>query len=411
MIRPVAAALWAAAAAAGASGRVAVPINFGWRFAPDANGPAHGGDAHGPAVNSTAPAADAPQGQPGFDDSGWAVIDIPHDASVTGDYASTENGGEGFLPLARTWYRKQFTPPAAWEGQTVTLVVDGALSTTTWYLNGKQILVQNPVGYLPTILQLQVTLGKPNLLACYVDGGLTTGWWYEGSGLIRSARLVATSADAAVAPFGISSPSFVTGVITPNGPKTSDGLTASAVLTATATLLGAKASSALLAFTLFDRDGNPVATSGTGSNAGAVMAAGKALPSAICPPSAFNFSANGLDCDGLSKNAAGRAAANDCKAACCAVSDCDVWQWASGSDGGCWMGHASCSPGPVSSHAQWVGGARTAPHGSGHPCGKPGGDPCPHGDEPVVMALKNAQLWSVARPYMCKRTCEHHSLR
>ena len=34
--------------------RDTVSINFGWRFAPDANGPAHGGDAHGPAVNSTA---------------------------------------------------------------------------------------------------------------------------------------------------------------------------------------------------------------------------------------------------------------------------------------------------------------------------------------------------------------------
>ena len=38
----------------GAWNRDTVSINFGWRFAPDANGPAHGGDAHGPAVNSTA---------------------------------------------------------------------------------------------------------------------------------------------------------------------------------------------------------------------------------------------------------------------------------------------------------------------------------------------------------------------
>lgn len=38
----------------GALNRDTVSINFGWRFAPDANGPAHGGDAHGPAVNSTA---------------------------------------------------------------------------------------------------------------------------------------------------------------------------------------------------------------------------------------------------------------------------------------------------------------------------------------------------------------------
>ena len=51
------------------------------------------------------------QGQLGFDDTSWPVVDIPHDASATGAYGSTENAGEGFLPLARTWY---------WESQATT---------------------------------------------------------------------------------------------------------------------------------------------------------------------------------------------------------------------------------------------------------------------------------------------------
>ena len=212
---------------------------------------------------------------------------------------------------------------AGWKGKTVTLVIDAALSTTTWYLNGKRILVQNPVGYLPTVLVLAVNPGQPNLLAAYVDGegpcmsvpggndrcpvslhdmnsecqnmqcladqafdsstrspptlrtsslsslspslsslflfcptlplspslsaahrtaqgGLTTGWWYEGSGLIRSARLVATSAEAAVEPFGLSSPAFFKGDATPHtAGKTSAGLFAgSAVMSPTATLVG-----------------------------------------------------------------------------------------------------------------------------------------------------------------------------
>ena len=162
--RTVLVALLAAASTAAqpSAARDTVSINFGWRYAPDPDGPAHGGDAHGPAVNSTAPAVDAKQAQADFDDSSWAVIDIPHDASVTGDYASSENGGEGFLPLARTWYRKKIAAPESWASRTVTLVVDAALSTTTWYFNGKQLLVQNPVGYLPTILQLDVKLGAGN---------------------------------------------------------------------------------------------------------------------------------------------------------------------------------------------------------------------------------------------------------
>lgn len=39
--------------------RTTVSINFGWRFSPDPAGPAHGGNAHGPAVNSTAPPPNA----------------------------------------------------------------------------------------------------------------------------------------------------------------------------------------------------------------------------------------------------------------------------------------------------------------------------------------------------------------
>jgi hypothetical protein len=261
----LAAALAAAAAAAaaeeGGSTRDTVSINFGWRV--EAEEPAHGGDAHGPAVNATAPAPDAPRAQPDHDDSAWLVLDIPHDASVTGLYNSTENGGEGYLPLARTWYRKTLAPPSSWEGRAVTLVVDAALSTTTWYLNGKQLLVQNPVGYLPTILQLDksgLLYGKPNTLACFVDGGLTTGWWYEGSGLIRSARLVVTSPEAAVAPMGISSPSFVSGAITPRG-EPSKGVTgATATMSPTATIVGTKAGSASVEFSLADGSGSVVAS-------------------------------------------------------------------------------------------------------------------------------------------------------
>jgi hypothetical protein len=31
------------------------------------------------------------------------------------------------------------------------------------------------------VLKLDVKAGAGNVLACYVDGGLTTGWWYESN--------------------------------------------------------------------------------------------------------------------------------------------------------------------------------------------------------------------------------------
>jgi hypothetical protein len=138
-----------------------------------------------------APPADAPPAQPGFDDSGWEVVDIPHDATVTAAYSPTANGGEGFLPEAKSWYRKHFVAPTAWSGRAVWLVVDAALSTTTWWLNGKQLAVQNPAGYLPTVLRLDGAAGllvndsSRNLLAAFCDGTMTTGWWCVRAGARR----------------------------------------------------------------------------------------------------------------------------------------------------------------------------------------------------------------------------------
>jgi hypothetical protein len=139
-----------------------------------------GGNPSGP------PAANSSEATTGYDDSAWQVIDIPHDATVTGEYSSHANGGEGYLPPVKSWYRKHFAVPSNWEEKAITLVVDAALSTTTWWLNGKQLAVQNPAGYLPYIVRLDtngLAIGSSeNVLTAYVDGGITTGWWYEGSG-------------------------------------------------------------------------------------------------------------------------------------------------------------------------------------------------------------------------------------
>ena len=166
-----------------------------WIGAPSNCGPGdagwQGGATTAPAGPPPPPAA-APQAQPGFDDSAWEVVDIPHDATVTGNYSRSANGGEGFLPSPRTWYRKAFVCPAAWSAMSVTLVVDAALSTTTWWLNGRQVAVQNPAGYLPYVLRLDGSAGllckdnASNLLVAYADGRLTTGWWVQGGlGAVR----------------------------------------------------------------------------------------------------------------------------------------------------------------------------------------------------------------------------------
>lgn len=131
--------------------------------------------------NQTGPGPSPPEAQPGFDDSAWKVIDTPHDATISNNYTQSANGGEAFLPPAISWYRKKFRIPQAWSGSVVTLEVDGSLSTSSWYLNGVQLVAARPNGYLPLVLRLDTAgllYGESiNVLTAFVDGGETTGWW------------------------------------------------------------------------------------------------------------------------------------------------------------------------------------------------------------------------------------------
>lgn len=216
------------------------------------------------------PPANSPEAQPSFDDSIWEVVDIPHDAGLNGVYAPNNNGGEGFQPQAISWYRKHFIAPSSWNGNAVYLVVDAALSTTTWWLNGKQIAIQNPAGYLPFVIRLDGSNGliyndtTQNLLAALCDGTETTGWWREGSGLIRSARLIVSSSTASIAPMGISSASFVQGAIHANGGATpAEGLFSDLVVfNPTVTTFG-NTGGITATFTLYAADGVSVVASGT----------------------------------------------------------------------------------------------------------------------------------------------------
>lgn len=148
-----------ACAAAACSRRVAM-----WQWAPGRGGECWVGSPQ-PPLNCTAqgtdpeawvgayapssggpPPPNAPEAQPSFDDSAWRLLDTPHDATVEGAYDKSANGGEGFLPSVQQWYRKHFFTPEAWRGQAVTLTLDASLSTSTFWLNGQQLVVARPSG-------------------------------------------------------------------------------------------------------------------------------------------------------------------------------------------------------------------------------------------------------------------------
>jgi len=210
------------------------------------------------------PAPSQPWAFAEFNDSAWAVVDLPHDAAIESAYASWNTGAQASLPVVRVVYRKHFSLPASAQGGPVFLEVDAALSTSTWWVNGVQAVVARQTGYLPLSLrldaipgvQLAFGQGSRNLVSVYCDGGVTSGWWYESTGLVRHARLQLLSASAWVAAQGVATPHFLSG---PYATRASPalGLTAaSATLTPSALIYaGAQATPVTVQFTLLAADG------------------------------------------------------------------------------------------------------------------------------------------------------------
>ena len=124
---------------------------------------------------SGAPPADAPPAQRNYDDSSWLFVDTPHDATIVGNFSKSDNQGEAFLPPAISYYRKHFRAPAAWAGSVVTIELDASLSTSTFWLNGAQLIVAKPNGYLPLVLRLDnaglnFSDTLDNIFVAFVDG-------------------------------------------------------------------------------------------------------------------------------------------------------------------------------------------------------------------------------------------------
>ncbi|HMD71753.1 MAG TPA: hypothetical protein VKF41_10445, partial [Bryobacteraceae bacterium] len=86
--------------------------------------------------------------QPGFQDSAWTELRLPHDWAIEGPFDSRQNPHTGALPIFGTgWYRKAFTLPEKAKGQSVGVMFDGAMSNARVWLNGHE-LGNRPYGYI-----------------------------------------------------------------------------------------------------------------------------------------------------------------------------------------------------------------------------------------------------------------------
>lgn len=153
--------------------------------------------------------ADAPGAEkPGFDDSAWIGVTLPHDWSIAGPFKedAAALGAGGYAPTGIGWYRKTFTIPdadAAPDAARRTFIVfDGVMANSDVYLNG-ELLGHRPYGYVSFVYELTPHLHRgQNVIAVKVDDSQQpASRWYCGAGINRQVRLV-TTGDAHIVPWG-----------------------------------------------------------------------------------------------------------------------------------------------------------------------------------------------------------------
>jgi beta-galactosidase len=132
----------------------------------------------------------------GFNDAGWAAVELPHDWSIAGPIAANNptRGAGGFFPAGVGWYRKTFNLPAeaaGGVGKRVTVRFDGVYMLSEVWVNGKSLGV-HPYGYTPFSYDITDALkpGQANTIAVRVDDSKTVNSrWYAGAGIYRHVYL------------------------------------------------------------------------------------------------------------------------------------------------------------------------------------------------------------------------------
>jgi beta-galactosidase len=129
-----------------------------------------------------------------FDDSGWRILDLPHDWSIEDlpgtnspfnpDAISQVSGG--FTTGGTGWYRKSFKVPGEISSKQIVIQFDGVYMNPEVWINGES-LGSHPCGYTSFWFDLtdKVNFGKTNVLAVKVRNEGINSRWYSGSGIYR----------------------------------------------------------------------------------------------------------------------------------------------------------------------------------------------------------------------------------
>lgn len=103
--------------------------------------------------------------RPDFDDRAWTTVSLPDGLELLPTEASGCVNYQG-----EAWYRKRFTPDAAWQGRQLFLHFEGIMGQSRVWING-QLVKEHFGGYLPVIADVTPWLkwGEENVIAVWTD--------------------------------------------------------------------------------------------------------------------------------------------------------------------------------------------------------------------------------------------------
>lgn len=130
---------------------------------------------------------------PGYDDSSWRQLNLPHDWAIEGEFSKDNPSGTGggALPGGIGWYRKTFKVDDKDRGKLLRIDFDGVYMNSEVFINGHS-LGTRPYGYISFGYDLTPYLkwdGK-NVIAVRVDNSeQPNSRWYSGCGIYRNVWL------------------------------------------------------------------------------------------------------------------------------------------------------------------------------------------------------------------------------
>lgn len=143
---------------------------------------------------------------PGFDDSGWKEVDLPHDWSIErqneisgkyniGIFSKESAGGEstGHVLGGIGWYRKSFFVDPTDSGKIFNINFDGVYMLSDVFVNGN-LVGSHFNGYTPFSYNItdHIKIGEENIIAVKVKNLGENSRWYSGSGIYRDVTLIVT---------------------------------------------------------------------------------------------------------------------------------------------------------------------------------------------------------------------------